>query len=124
MLKLLNFLRNLQTSQANNSIILRIKNAKFSGYCYYMNPNLHYCIFKCSQIFVSYRKIFTSVSFICCILFIYSEGLFHQNNLNLNLYHPERFFHLKIQMDQKKLFKFELKIVWSHFKAHKFFYEN
>ena len=31
---------NLQTSQANNSRILRIRNAKFSGYCFYMNTNM------------------------------------------------------------------------------------
>ena len=35
------FLRNLQTSRANNSRIVRIKNAKFSGYCFYMNTNIH-----------------------------------------------------------------------------------
>ena len=35
--KLAHFLRNLQTSQANNSRILRIKNTKLSGYCFYMN---------------------------------------------------------------------------------------
>ena len=34
------FLRNLQTLQANNSRILRIKNAKFSGYCFYMNTKI------------------------------------------------------------------------------------
>ena len=38
--KLAFFLRNLQTSWANNSRILRIKNAKFSGYCFYMNTNI------------------------------------------------------------------------------------
>ena len=32
--------RNLQTSWANNSKILRIKNAKFSGHCLYMNRNI------------------------------------------------------------------------------------
>ena len=31
------FLGNLQISQANNFKILRIKNANFSGYCFYMN---------------------------------------------------------------------------------------
>ena len=35
--KLANFLRNLQTSRINNSRILRIKNAKFSGHCFFMN---------------------------------------------------------------------------------------
>ena len=38
--KLAYFLRNLQTSRANNSRILTIKNAKFSGYCFYINTNL------------------------------------------------------------------------------------
>ena len=31
---------NLQTSPANNSRILGIKNAKFSGYCFYMSTNI------------------------------------------------------------------------------------
>ena len=39
-LKLAYFLRNLQISRANNSQILRIENAKFSGYCFYMNTNI------------------------------------------------------------------------------------
>ena len=38
--KLAHFLRNLQTSRASNSRIHRIKNAKFSGYCFYMNNNI------------------------------------------------------------------------------------
>ena len=38
--KLAYFVRNLQTSRANNSRILMIKNAKFSGYCFYMNANI------------------------------------------------------------------------------------
>ena len=37
--KLPYFLRSLQISRANNSRILRIHNAKFSGYCFYMNTN-------------------------------------------------------------------------------------
>ena len=40
MLKLAYFLRNLQNSLTNNSRILRIKNAKFSGCCFYINTNL------------------------------------------------------------------------------------
>ena len=35
------FFRNLQTSRTNNSRILRITNAKFSGYCFYMNTNIY-----------------------------------------------------------------------------------
>ena len=38
--KLSYFLRNLKASLVNNSIILRIKNAKFSGCCIYMNTNI------------------------------------------------------------------------------------
>ena len=34
------FLRNLQTSRANNLRILRIKNAKFSGYYFYKNTTI------------------------------------------------------------------------------------
>ena len=41
MLKLVYFLRILQTSPANNSRIFRIKNAKFSGYSFYMNTNIY-----------------------------------------------------------------------------------
>ena len=37
----INFLRNLQTSRASNSRILKIKNAKYSGYCFYMNTNIY-----------------------------------------------------------------------------------
>ena len=40
MLKLGYFLKNLQTLQANNLRILSIKNATFSGYCFYMNANI------------------------------------------------------------------------------------
>ena len=39
--KLAYFLRSLQTSLANNSRILRIKYAKFPGYCFYMNKNIY-----------------------------------------------------------------------------------
>ena len=34
------FKRNLQSSWANNSRILKIKNAKFAGYCFYLNTNI------------------------------------------------------------------------------------
>ena len=37
--KLAYFLRTLRTSRANNSRILRIKNMKLSGYCFYINTN-------------------------------------------------------------------------------------
>ena len=39
--KLAYFLRNIQTSRANNSTILRIKNTKFSGYCFYISTNIY-----------------------------------------------------------------------------------
>ena len=37
---------NLQTSRANNSRIVRIRNAKFSGYCFYINTKIQrdFCI--------------------------------------------------------------------------------
>ena len=42
MLKNSLFLRNLQTSQENNSRILRMKDAKFSGHCcFYRNTNIY-----------------------------------------------------------------------------------
>ena len=40
MLKISLFLRNLQTSRANNSRILTIINAKFSGYYFFMDTNI------------------------------------------------------------------------------------
>ena len=40
--KLAYFLRKLQVSRANDSRILRIKNAKFSGYCLYMDTNIYW----------------------------------------------------------------------------------
>ena len=39
-LKVAYFFRKRQTAQVNKSIILKIKNAKFSGHCFYMNPNI------------------------------------------------------------------------------------
>ena len=38
--KLAYFLRNLKTSRGNNSRIRSIKNAKFSGYCFYMHTTI------------------------------------------------------------------------------------
>ena len=34
------FLRNIQASRVNNWRVFKIKNAKFSGYCFYMNTNI------------------------------------------------------------------------------------
>ena len=39
--KLAYFLRNLQTLPINNSRILRITNAKFAEYCFYMSTNIY-----------------------------------------------------------------------------------
>ena len=60
MLKISLFLRNLQTSRAINSIILRIKNVKFSGYCFYMETNR--VIFKSALVYL-----YSSVFLIRCI---------------------------------------------------------
>ena len=38
--KLAYLLRNLQTSWTSNLKMLRIKNAKYPGYCFYMNANI------------------------------------------------------------------------------------
>ena len=38
--KLAYFLENLQTSRANNSRILRVKDAKFFGQCFYLNISI------------------------------------------------------------------------------------
>ena len=35
------FLRYLQTSRENNPKNLRIRNGKFSGYCFYMNRDIY-----------------------------------------------------------------------------------
>ena len=40
MIKISNFLRKRQTSSVSISKILRFKNGKFSGYCFYMNPTI------------------------------------------------------------------------------------
>ena len=40
MLKISLLIKKFQTSRANNSRILRIKNAKLSGYCFCMNTNM------------------------------------------------------------------------------------
>ena len=41
MLKISLLFRNLQTSWTNNSRIRSNKNAKFSGYCFYLNTNIY-----------------------------------------------------------------------------------
>ena len=50
MLKLAYFLRNLEISRANNSRILRTKNAKFSGYCFYVNTNIYWDFETCISV--------------------------------------------------------------------------
>ena len=46
MLKISLFLMNLQTSRANNSRIVGIRNAKFSGCCFYINTKIQrdFCV--------------------------------------------------------------------------------
>ena len=63
--KLAYFLGNLQTSWGYNSRFLRIRNAKFSGHFFHMNPNkfsnLHQCTFNYSffKVFFIWRKFYT-----------------------------------------------------------------
>ena len=62
--KLAYFLRILRTSRANNSRILRIKNAKFSGYCFYMNRNIYGDFQICISVPLTYCKNSVSTLFI------------------------------------------------------------
>ena len=55
--KLAYFLRNFKTSRVNNSRILRIKNAKFSGYCFYMNANISWDFQICISIPLIFQKL-------------------------------------------------------------------
>ena len=48
-------MRNLQTSLANNSKMLRIKNAKFSGYYFYINTNIEVDFQICISIPLSFK---------------------------------------------------------------------
>ena len=40
MLKICPRFKKFTTSRVNISTILKVKNTKFSGYCFYMNPNM------------------------------------------------------------------------------------
>ena len=55
--KLAYFLRNFKTSRVNNSRILRIKNAKFSGYYFYMNANISWDFQICICVPVIFQKL-------------------------------------------------------------------
>ena len=68
--KLPYFLRNLQTSRPNNSRILRIKNAKYSGYCFYMNSNIWGDFQICISVPLSNFMQFWRIS--CIIQILYS----------------------------------------------------
>ena len=67
--KLICFLRNLQTSRINNSRILKIRNAKFAGCCFYMNTNIE----RDFQIYVS----------VC--IYIFFKIFFHNNQYNCKI---------------------------------------
>ena len=65
MLKI-NLLRDLQTSQVNSSTILRIKNAKFSVYRFYMNANIQGDFQICISVplkTVRVKAMFTGIAF-------------------------------------------------------------
>ena len=101
MLKISLFLRNLQTSRAINSIILRIKNVKFSGYCFYMETNSDFQI--CISVpllicflntlyylWVSFRflQFLWCALIVCCVLWYYSL-LFMKKKLT-QFYHQSK----------------------------------
>ena len=54
------FLRKIQTLWVNNSRILRIKNAKFSGFCFYMNTNVRE-IFKPALVYLKQMLCYTTI---------------------------------------------------------------
>ena len=59
-------LRKTQTSMGKNLRILRIKNAKFSGYCFYMNPNIQWNFQICINVTLNLIiKILIVVFFLC-----------------------------------------------------------
>ena len=63
------FLRNSQTSRANNFRILRIKNAKFLGYWFYVNSNIYGDFQICISVpFKSFCKLSLHfpLHFVCC----------------------------------------------------------
>ena len=53
--KLVNVLRNLQASRADNSIICRIKNTKISEYCFYLNTNIQRDFQVCFSVPLSFQ---------------------------------------------------------------------
>ena len=60
------FLRNLQTSRINNSRILKIRNAKFSGYGFYMNTNIQLDFQICISVMISFTRWTTAWSIEYC----------------------------------------------------------
>ena len=54
--KLAFFLRNLLTSRVNNSRIFRIKNVKFSGYCFHINTNRYEDLWICISVPLSQKQ--------------------------------------------------------------------
>ena len=71
----------MQTSRANNSRILRIKNAKFSVYCYYINTNILGDFQICISVPLSYFALNSRFSFLLTIFFNNLNKLFWRNTL-------------------------------------------
>ena len=79
-------LRNLQTSQVNNSRILRMKKAKFSGYYFYMNTNTYWvpgsifmkiinlydCLSVCLYVLCTNTYMYMCIyKYVLCIIYMY-----------------------------------------------------
>ena len=91
--KLAYFLRKIQTWRVNNSRILRIRNAKCSGYCFHMNPNTQWNFQICigavlrklsHSKFLRGNKKFVHVDYvnlICKILHLFNVIYIYSNNL-------------------------------------------
>ena len=104
-LKLAYFSRNLQTSWANNSTILRTKNAKFSRYCLYMNTNIYWDFEICISVPLSQTSL---------ILFIIRKILFCVKHNKAALV-QNMFFCFLNSMTQKQKHAWVVKNFWIKF---------
>ena len=75
------FLRNTQTLRVNNSRILRIKNTKFLGYCFYITTNVQGDFQIC--ISVPLTQLFSGIKF----LIFYSISIITKNKRTKKLFY-------------------------------------
>ena len=95
MIKISNFLRKRQTSWVSISKILRFKNVKFSGYCFYMNPTIKSNF----QIYISVPLIVNKSSTMEIMLMLKKSQL--QCSQNQTLLQVLRHFFTKCKYDHR-----------------------